>query len=142
MKWCAAVLDDQLTKWFSKLGHLIGTHPLYFLLIPPLLFLAFAKDLRDIVETTDIERLFSPSNGLGKEERAAIQEHFFEDPFLFYDPSRRTYGTRLGTVILTLKRGNQQSVDTLLSREVWADLRRTDQFIKNITVYHEGRPFK
>ena len=140
MKWCAAVLDDQLKKWFSKLGYFIGKHPLYFILIPPLFFLAFAKDLRNIVETTDIEELYSPSNGLAKNERATIQKYFIEDPFLFYDPSRRTYGTRLGTVIFTLKHG--ANVDTLLSKKVWADLKSTDRFIRNMTIAHEGNYYE
>lgn len=69
-------IDDLLNRAFFKLGHLIGRHPGYFIIVPLLLSLFFVTGYQRIKYNIDPEYLFSPVNGEGKYERAVAEEFF------------------------------------------------------------------
>ncbi|CAG0922467.1 unnamed protein product, partial [Notodromas monacha] len=140
MRYCGQVIDDRLKKWFGIFGKFVGNNPGYFVIIPPLVCCIFLPALRDLKEETDIELLFSPIGGRGQTERRLIQERFIlENPMFFFDPSRRTWGTRVGTIIVTPKPG----VDTLLTKKTWEELRQADAYIReNVTITHDGAELK
>uniref|UniRef100_A0A1B0CWK0 Uncharacterized protein n=2 Tax=Lutzomyia longipalpis TaxID=7200 RepID=A0A1B0CWK0_LUTLO len=69
-------VDRALNRSFFKLGHFIGRHPGYFIIVPVLLALLCMTGYQQIRYEIDPEYLFSPIRGEGKSERAIVEQYF------------------------------------------------------------------
>ena len=127
------IVDRVLTKWFKKLGHTVGEHPSYFIIIPVFLTLLAATGSQRIYYEDDPEYLFSPVTGRAKEERAIVQE-FFPDNFTQFNPSRMTDLGKFVRLLITAADGG-----TLIRPDVFDEIVRLDALVSNVSISNGER---
>ncbi|KAF0290223.1 Patched domain-containing protein 3 [Amphibalanus amphitrite] len=127
------IVDRLLTNWFKKLGHKVGEHPSYFIIIPFFLTLLAATGSQRIYYEDDPEYLFSPVTGRAKQERAIVKE-FFPDNFTRFNPSRMT---DLGKFVRLLITATDDG--TLIRPEVFDEIVRLDSIVSNVTISNGER---
>ncbi|XP_060939984.1 patched domain-containing protein 3 [Limanda limanda] len=71
-------IEGPLVICFEKLGRFIGSHPLWFLIIPLILAAGLGSGFYFLDDrlSDDLEKEFTPSDGKAKAERAYVQETF------------------------------------------------------------------
>ncbi|XP_027847428.2 patched domain-containing protein 3 [Aphis gossypii] len=122
-------IDKWLTKAFYRLGLVVAKHPGYFLMVPVFLTAICITGFQRVKFEIDPEYLFSPEHGPGKTERAIVESHFKMNYSSLFNPTRITRPGRFGRVIVIPKQG-----DTMLSVEIWKELRILDDIIKNTSI--------
>jgi hypothetical protein len=76
MRCLSHLVDAALKRFFYRLGHVVGDHPGYFLVVPLLLTALCASGFQRLDYEFDPEYLFSPATGPAKAERAVLEQHF------------------------------------------------------------------
>ena len=114
-------VDAALRRLFYRLGYFIGKHPGYFIIVPALMTALCATGFQQMDYNYDPEYLFSPSNGFGKQERAAIESHFPTN-YTDFKASRITRPGKLGRLLIAAKDGKN-----MLRTEQWDQLLFLDQ---------------
>uniref|UniRef100_A0A3P9H610 Patched domain-containing protein 3 n=1 Tax=Oryzias latipes TaxID=8090 RepID=A0A3P9H610_ORYLA len=125
-------LSKPLSGLFAKLGSTVGSHPLFFFIIPIFVSAAlgagfvFLKDHED----NDFERQFTPMKGPSKVTRALVKENFPYDHSLFSE-ERLYSGGRFASIIAVAQNHN------VLDSPALEELTRLNDKVLNITV--DGR---
>jgi patched domain-containing protein len=114
-------VDKHLQDFFYNLGYQIGKHPGYFIIVPILLTALCASGFQRMNYEYDPEYLFSPTNGLAKEERATV-ETYFPTNYSSFKSSRMTRVGKFGRLIISAKDGG-----TMLRTSLWNQLLYLDQ---------------
>ncbi|KAL4113456.1 hypothetical protein QTP88_017073 [Uroleucon formosanum] len=122
-------IDKWLTKAFYRLGLVVAKHPGYFLLVPVFLTAICITGFQRVKFEIDPEYLFSPEQGPGKTERAIVESYFKMNYTSLFNPTRITRPGRFGRVIVIPKQS-----DTMLSVEIWKELRILDDIIRNASI--------
>jgi hypothetical protein len=120
------IVDRTLKALFFKLGHTIGEHPLYFLLVPLLLTALCVSGFQQMDYEFDPEYLFSPTSGFAKQERA-LQESHFPTNYSSFKSSRITRTGKFARVIVSAKDGG-----SILRTQLWNQLLYLDQVGNNL----------
>ncbi|XP_023242961.1 patched domain-containing protein 3-like, partial [Centruroides sculpturatus] len=118
-----------LSTGFRHLGHFIGLHPVWFIVIPILLTTFLGLGFIRMKIVTDIEYLYSPINGRATQERDAVESLFPPDLTTDYDFLRDTRLRKCGNVICTAKNGG-----TMLKSSIFDDIIALDKEISNISI--------
>ncbi|XP_026169155.1 patched domain-containing protein 3 [Mastacembelus armatus] len=133
--WHTDYIEKQLCICFQMLGHCIGSHPWWFLIIPLILSTSlgngfyFLKDRR----SNSIEEQFTPVDGKAKMERKYIQHTFPENDSMFSSLRLSTNGN-YATLIATGD-GNILTVESL------QDILDLDFKLRGMAVLHDNQTF-
>ncbi|RWS29740.1 patched domain-containing protein (Ptchd)-like protein [Leptotrombidium deliense] len=130
-------IDESLSKGFRKLGHAIGLHPGYFVIIPFLMSLLFATGLQRLYYEDDPEYLFSPTNGRSKQERKAIDELFPMNYSYNFDLGRITHKGRFGRVIVVAKNDGN-----ILRKTFFDEIVFLDKAIKSLKINWDDNEYR
>ncbi|TRY58512.1 hypothetical protein DNTS_004925, partial [Danionella cerebrum] len=78
-------VEKPLSKLFERLGYVVGSHPVWFIIIPLVLSAALGGGLLFIkeCEDNDVENQFTPINGPSKQVRRLLQEIFPNNASMF-----------------------------------------------------------
>ena len=114
-------LDSQLRRLFYKLGHFVGEHPGYFIIVPALVTALCATGFQRMDYNYDPEYLFSPKDGFGKQERGVV-ESYFPTNYSHFKASRLTRPGKLGRLVIAAKDGG-----SMLRTDLWDQLLYLDQ---------------
>ncbi|XP_033849650.1 patched domain-containing protein 3-like [Acipenser ruthenus] len=112
---------------FYKLGHFVGSHPWWFLVIPLLVSgglgtgFYFLKEY----EANDIEDQFTPLDGAAKGERDIVQKYFPQNDSDLSSQRLYTEGTYASLIVV--------SKDNILTETAFKELIELDNIVKNIT---------
>lgn len=124
-------VEKPLSKLFEKLGHLVGSHPVWFFVIPLLLSAAlggglyFLKDCED----NNVENQFTPINGPSKQARLFVKERFPKNDSMF--SSQRLYDEgNYAVMILSSVEGN------ILTKTAFEEILRLDKKVNSFSVKH------
>lgn len=129
-------LERRLRVCFETLGHLVGSHPWWFLLVPLLLSTGLGFGfcfLQDRI-ANNIEEEFTPADGQAKEERRYIQETFPGNESVF-SGLRLSSGGNYATLIAT-------SEGDVLTAEVLQDIVDLDAEVRGMVVHHGNWSFE
>lgn len=128
-------LEKRLRVCFEVMGHLVGSHPWWFLVVPLLLSAGLGSGfyfLQDRV-ANNIEEQFTPVDGRAKEERRYIQETFPGNESMF-SRLRLSTGGNYATLIATSK-------GDVLTEEALRDIAELDSEIRSMVVHHGNQSF-
>ncbi|KAL1248941.1 hypothetical protein QQF64_022259 [Cirrhinus molitorella] len=121
-------VEKPISKLFEKLGHLIGSYPVWFFVIPLIVSAAlggglyFLKDYED----NDIENQFTPINGPSKQARHFVKETFPSNDSLF--SSQRLYAEGNYAVMIFSVEGD------ILADALFEEIRELDEQVHNLSV--------
>ncbi|KAK9527515.1 hypothetical protein VZT92_014072 [Zoarces viviparus] len=119
-----------LSGLFERLGSLVGSCPLYFLVIPLILSAAlgggftFLKDRED----NDFERQFTPRKGPSKATRAFVRGHFPYNDSMFSEHRLYDKGSFASLIAVSTSSSN------ILANPAFEDIVRLNNRVLNITV--------
>ncbi|XP_031705716.1 patched domain-containing protein 3-like [Anarrhichthys ocellatus] len=119
-----------LSGLFERFGSLVGSCPLYFLVIPLILSVVlgggftFLKDRED----NDFERQFTPRKGPSKATRAFLREHFPDNDSMFSEDRLYDKGSFASLIAVSTSSSN------ILANPAFEDIVRLNNRILNITV--------
>ncbi len=114
-------LDEALKGLFYRLGHRVGTHPWFFIVVPALLTALCATGFQQMDYEYDPEYLFSPANGLAKAERARL-ERYFPTNYTAFKSSRMTRVGKFSRLVVAAADGG-----SMLRTKLWNQLLYLDQ---------------
>uniref|UniRef100_A0A672KYC6 Uncharacterized protein n=1 Tax=Sinocyclocheilus grahami TaxID=75366 RepID=A0A672KYC6_SINGR len=100
-------IEKPISKLFEKLGHLVGSYPFCFFVIPLMMSAALGGGLNflKVHEDNDIENQFTPINGPSKQARHFVKETFPSNDSLF--SSQRLYAEgNYAVMIFSIVEGN------------------------------------
>lgn len=129
-------LERRLRVCFEMMGHLVGSHPWWFLVTPLLLSTGLGFGfyfLQDSI-ANDIEEQFTPVNGQAKEERRYIQETFPGNESMF-SRLRLSSGGNYATLIAT-------SEGDVLTTKVLQNIVELDSEVRSMVVHHGNQSFQ
>lgn len=128
-------LEKRLRLCFEAMGHLVGSHPWWFLVAPLLLSTGLGSGfyfLEDRV-ANDIEEQFTPVDGQAKEERRYIRETFPGNESVFSRVRLSTSGT-YAALIAT-------SEGDVLTGEALQNIAKLDSEVRSLVVHHGNQSF-
>lgn len=120
-------LSKPLSGLFAKLGSAVGSHPLFFFIIPIVVSAALGAGFVFLKENedNDFESQFTPLKGPSKVTRALVKENFPYDDGLFSE--ERLYSTgRFASLIVV--------ATNVLDSPALEELTRLNEKVLNITV--------
>ncbi|XP_030621326.1 patched domain-containing protein 3-like [Chanos chanos] len=122
-------IEKPISLGFKWLGHLIGRHPWWFLIIPLFISAGLGAGFHFLNEreVDDIEDQFTPVNGLAKKERAFVQGHFQEGEE-FSHLRLSTEGTYASLIVAS------SHAKGILTTEAFKEILDLDRRVKEITV--------
>lgn len=129
-------LERRLRVCFEMMGHLVGSHPWWFLVVPLLLSAGLGFGfyfLQDRI-ANDIEEQFTPVDGQAKEERRYIQETFPGNESVF-SRLRLSSGGNYATLVAT-------SQGDVLTTKVLQDIAELDSEVRSMVVRHGNQSFQ
>ncbi|XP_003975914.2 patched domain-containing protein 3 [Takifugu rubripes] len=128
-------LEKRLRLCFEVMGHLVGSHPWWFLVAPLLLSTGLGSGFYFLEDrlANDIEEQFTPVDGQAKEERRYIRETFPGNESLFSRLRLSTSGT-YGTLIATSEGG-------VLTAEALQNIAELDSEVRSMVVHHGNQSF-
>lgn len=129
-------LERRLRVCFERMGHLVGSHPWWFLVAPLLLSTGLGFGfyfLKDRI-ANDIEEQFTPVDGQAKEERRYIQETFPGNESMF-SRLRLSSGGNYATLVAT-------SEGDVLTTQVLRDIMELDSEVRSMVVHHGNQSFE
>ncbi|XP_023215985.1 patched domain-containing protein 3-like [Centruroides sculpturatus] len=126
-------VDRAVTFVFRWLGRFVARHPGYFIVVPVLGSILLATGLQKMVYQDDPEYLFSPIDGQASKDKELIFKLFPEDVAENFDLERLPRLGHFGRVIIIAK-----DEGTIFREEIFQEILRLDQIIKNFTVDIEG----
>ncbi|KAL0147480.1 hypothetical protein M9458_057220 [Cirrhinus mrigala] len=121
-------VEKPISKLFEKLGHLVGSYPVWFFVIPLIVSAAlggglyFLKDYED----NDVENQFTPINGPSKQARDFVKETFPSNDSLF--SSQRLYAEGNYAVMIFSVEGD------ILADTLFEKIRELDKQVHNLYV--------
>jgi hypothetical protein len=115
------IVDAALKRFFYRLGHVVGDHPGYFLVVPLLLTALCASGFQRLDYEFDPEYLFSPATGHAKAERAVLDSHFPTN-YSAFKSSRLVRPGKFSRLIVTAADGG-----SMLRTNLWNQLLYVDQ---------------
>jgi len=130
------ILDTFLKDIFRSLGRFIGRHPIVFLIIPLIASCLLSTGMFQVTYISDADYLLTPTNGMGRKERA-LAEKYFPTNFSDFDATRSTKFGLYGYVMVTAKDGN-----SVLDPGVWSEVKSLQDVIVNLRVSHEGQEYQ
>jgi len=130
MAYCRTdCIEKPISKAFEKLGHLVGSHPVWFFVFPLIVSTAlgggllFLKDYKD----NDVENQFTPINGPSKQTRHFMKEMFPNNDSLF--SSQRLYAEgNYAVLIYSVEEEN------ILTDELFEEISDLDKVVHNLSV--------
>lgn len=130
------MIDNFLKKAFYKLGHFIGQHPGYFIVIPIILTKIFVSGLYFMDYQYDPEYLFSPVDGQAKQEREIMETHFPTN-YTQFKSSRIARVGKFARLVIDAKDGG-----SMLRSSLWNQLLFLDEIVFNVSVEHNGQKYQ
>eukprot|EP00095_Tigriopus_kingsejongensis_P005739 maker-scaffold28_size608977-snap-gene-1.19 protein:Tk05739 transcript:maker-scaffold28_size608977-snap-gene-1.19-mRNA-1 annotation:"AGAP010394-PA" len=130
------MIDNFLKRMFYKLGHFIGEHPGYFIIIPILLTKLCASGFYFMDYQYDPEYLFSPTHGAAKLEREVLEAHFPTN-YSQFKSSRISRVGKFARLVIAPKDGG-----SILRSSLWNQMIYLDQIVYNVTVSFEGQNYQ
>ncbi|XP_062260121.1 patched domain-containing protein 3 [Platichthys flesus] len=126
-------IEKPLVKCFETLGYFIGSHPLWFLIIPLILAAGLGSGFYFLDDrlSNDLEKEFTPSDGKAKAEREYVQETFHGNDSMFSSLRLSTDGN-FATFIAT----NDNNILTVESLQAILQL---DQKIRSMGVQFDSQ---
>lgn len=131
-------VQKPLALLFEKLGHLVGSHPIWFMVVPLLVSVGlgggfyFLKDRED----NDIERQFTPTSGWSKEARRFVRDNFPHDDSMFSVQRLHSEGIYASVILSSRNDGN------IFTEAAFRDIIHLDSKVKNISVASNDRYFR
>ncbi|KAL2085693.1 hypothetical protein ACEWY4_019013 [Coilia grayii] len=128
-------VQKPLSLLFEKLGYLVGSYPVCFMIIPLLISAGlgggfyFMRDRED----NDIERQFTPTSGWSKEARKFVRDNFPHRDSMFSTPRLYNEGTYASVIISSKNDSN------IFTEAAFKDIIRLDNKVKNISVVSSDR---
>lgn len=129
-------LERRLRVCFERMGHLVGSHPWWFLVAPLLLSTALGFGfyfLKDRI-ANDIEEQFTPVDGQAKQDRRYVRETFPGNESMF-SPLRLSSGGNYATLVAT-------SEGDVLTGKALRDILELDSEVRSMVVYHGNQSFE
>lgn len=123
-------IEKPFSRLFEKLGHVVGSSPVWFIIIPLLLSLAFGGGLLFLgeLEDNDIENQFTPINGSSKAARLFVMENFPHNDSMF--SSQRLYAEgKYAITILSAQNGGN-----ILTKSLFQEVLRINQKVTSLLV--------
>lgn len=131
-------VQKPLSFLFGKLGYLVGSYPVCFMIIPLLVSAGLGGGfyfLRDR-EDNNIEHQFTPTNGWSKQARKFVRDNFPYSDNLFSAQRLYEEGT-YASVILSAKNGS-----SICTEAAFKDIINLDSVVKNISVVSGDTHFR
>lgn len=129
-------IERRMCMFFEMMGHFIGSHPWWFLIVPLVLSASLGSGfifLQDRM-SNNIEEEFTPFNGQAKRERKYIQETFPGNDLMFSYLRLSTDGN-FATFIAA-------SDSNILTVESLQDILDLDFKVRNMLVHYDNQSFK
>ncbi|KAE8291266.1 Patched domain-containing protein 3 RND-type protein RNDEu-3 [Larimichthys crocea] len=129
-------IERRMCMFFEMMGHFIGSHPWWFLIVPLVLSASLGSGfifLQDRM-SNNIEEEFTPFNGQAKRERKYIQETFPGNDLMFSYLRLSTDGN-FATFIAASDRN-------ILTVESLQDILDLDFKVRNMLVHYDNQSFK
>ncbi|KAK3572270.1 hypothetical protein QTP86_029689, partial [Hemibagrus guttatus] len=123
-------IEKPFSRLFEKLGHVVGSSPIWFIIIPLLLSLAFGGGLLFLgeLEDNDIENQFTPINGSSKAARLFVMENFPHNDSMF--SSQRLYAEgKYAITILSARNGGN-----ILTKSLFEEVIRINKKVTSLSV--------
>ncbi|XP_035025376.1 patched domain-containing protein 3 [Hippoglossus stenolepis] len=126
-------IEKPLVICFQRLGYFIGSHPLWFLIIPLILAAGLGSGFYFLDDrlSNDLEKQFTPSDGQAKTERKYVQETFPGNDSMFSSLRLSTDGN-FATFIATNDRN-------ILTVESLQEILQLDSKIRSMVVEFDGQ---
>ncbi|XP_067138953.1 patched domain-containing protein 3-like [Centruroides vittatus] len=123
-----------LSRQFSKLGKIIGSHPIYFFLGPIILCSILSTGIMRLKLNREIDYLFTAQNGRAHLNKKLVENIFKKNTSSFSDIIRRTGNDN--TIIIQMLAKDKGN---MFREEIFEDIVMIDEYIKNITIERNGR---
>lgn len=129
-------IEKPLCIGFKRMGHFIGSHPLWFLIIPLFISAGLGSGFYFLYDrmSNDIEEQFTPVNGQAKVERKYIQETFPGNDSIFSRLRLSTDGNY--ATLIASSNGN------ILSKESLQYILDLDLKVRTMDVHLDDQSFK
>ncbi|XP_067108297.1 patched domain-containing protein 3-like [Osmerus mordax] len=131
-------IEKPLSRVFQKLGRVVGSYPVCFLVIPLIVSASlgggfyFLKDRED----NDVERQFTPKNGPSKISRRFVKDHFPQEGSSFSGQRLHSEGFYSSVIIVSNSRSS------ILTKEAFDDIINLNNRVNNISVQVNQKEFK
>ena len=108
-------VQNLLENCFEKYGRFVAKFPLPFVLVPALVACLLSLGMINFTKESDVEYLYTPTNGPAKDERRIIESLFPENQSEAFSPIRKTNWDGFFKVIITNKNsgGNLYDVNSI-----------------------------
>ncbi|XP_070583219.1 patched domain-containing protein 3 [Erythrolamprus reginae] len=125
-------LQGPLARALRSLGASVGAHPWPYLLVPLVVSTALSIGFIFLPsrQPTDLEEQFTPIEGPAKIEREVVKTFFHTNDSYHFSPDRLTTEGAFATLIAVATHPQ----DTVLTREVFAELLLLDRAVRGIQV--------
>lgn len=123
-------IEKPFSRFFGKLGHVVGSSPEWFFIIPLLMSLAFGGGLFFLaeLEDNDIENQFTPIDGSSKEARRFVMENFPNNDSMFSSQRLHTEGKYAIMILSTENGGN------ILTKSAFEEVIRINNKVTSLSV--------
>ncbi len=122
-------VEKPVSKLFEKLGHLVGSYPVWFFVIPLIMSAALGGGLYFLkdCENNDVEKQFTPINGPSKQARQFVKETFPSNHSLF--SKQRLYAEgNYSVLIFSVVEGN------ILTDVLFEEISELDKQVHSLSV--------
>ncbi|KAK2854485.1 hypothetical protein Q7C36_006354 [Tachysurus vachellii] len=123
-------IEKPFSRLFEKLGHVVGSSPVWFIIIPLLMSLGFGGGLLFLseLEDNDIENQFTPINGSSKAARLFVMENFPNNDSMF--SSQRLYSEgKYAITILSAENGGN-----IFTKSLFEEVLRVNDKVNSLSV--------
>lgn len=123
-------IEKPFSRLFEKLGHVVGSSPEWFIIVPLLLSLGFGGGLLFLAELEDnnIENQFTPINGSSKAARRFVMENFPQNDSRFSSQRLYAEGKYAITILSTENRAN------ILTKSPFEEVIRINNKVNSLSV--------
>ncbi|XP_043081811.1 patched domain-containing protein 3-like [Puntigrus tetrazona] len=122
-------VEKPVSKLFEKLGHLVGSYPLWFFVVPLITSAALGGGLYFLKDgvNNDVEQQFTPINGPSKQAREFVKATFPSNDSLF--STQRLYAEgNYSVIIFSVTEGN------ILTDALFEEIRELDKQVHGLSV--------
>ena len=134
-------LYEDVEKFFGDIfawyGRIVARWPLPFILLPMLVCALMGLGLLSIQYETDLEKLYTPIDGVAFKDKQAVQELFpDEDATDFYAYQQVVEGPYAEVIVRPSQR--RDSEPNILTRQTLEETLTFVEFVHNVSIRHNG----